>query len=45
MKPKVIYTDEPWNLARPVRSYPGIIGRQHDTDRKQMRLPSEQCAE
>ena len=28
----------PWNLARPVKIFPGIIVRQHLTDRKQMGL-------
>ena len=28
----------PWNLARPVKIFPGIIARRHHTDRKQMGL-------
>ena len=44
-KPKVIYTDTPWNLAQPVKIFPGIIVRQHRTDRKRMGLLREQCAE
>ena len=35
----------PWNLAKPVKIFPGIIARRHHTDRKQMRLLREQCAE
>ena len=35
----------PWNLAKPVKIFPGIIVRQHHTDRKQMGLLREQCAE
>ena len=35
----------PWNLAKPVKIFPGIIARQHHTDQKQMRLLKEQCAE
>ena len=35
----------PWNLASLARNYPGIIVRQHHTDRKQMGLLREQCAE
>ena len=31
----------PWNLANPVKNYPGIILRQHRTDRKQMGLLRE----
>ena len=34
-----------WNLARPVKIFPGIIVRQHHTDQKQMGLLREQCAE
>ena len=33
------------NLAVLVKNYPGIIVRQHRTDRKQMELLREQCAE
>ena len=35
----------PWILARPVKIFPGIIVRRHHTDRKQMGLLREQCAE
>ena len=35
----------PWNLARPVKIFPGIIVRQHHTDQKQMGLVRELCAE
>ena len=35
----------PWNLANPVKTFLGIIVRQHLTDRKQMGLLREQCAE
>ena len=35
----------PWNLAKPVKIFPGIIVRRHPTDRKQMGLLREQCAE
>ena len=35
----------PWNLAKPVKIFPGIIPRPHRTDRKQMGLLREQCAE
>ena len=35
----------PWNLAKPVKIFPGIIVRQHHTDRKQMGLLREQYAE
>ena len=35
----------PWNLAKPVKIFPGVIVRRHHTDRKQMRLLKEQCAE
>ena len=41
-KPKVIYTD---NLAKPVKIFPGIIVRLHHTEKKQMGLLKEQCAE
>ena len=34
-----------WNLASLARNYPGIIVRQHHTDKKQMGLLKEQCAE
>ena len=35
----------PWNLAKLVKIFPGIIVRQHHTDRKQMGLLRKQCAE
>ena len=41
-KPKVNFH---WNLANLVKTLPGIIVRQHRTDRKLMRLLREQCAE
>ena len=34
----------PWILAKPVNTFPGIIARQHLTNRKQMGL-RERCAE
>ena len=44
-KPKVIYTDDSWNLAKLVKISPGIIARLHHTDQKQMGLLKEQCTE
>ena len=35
----------PWNLAKLVKIFPGIIVRRHHTDRKQMGLLREQHAE
>ena len=35
----------PWNLAKPVKTFPGIIVRRHHTDQTQMGLQKEQCAE
>ena len=35
----------PWNLARLVKIFPGIIARLHHTDRRLMGLLKEQCAE
>ena len=35
----------PWNLAKPVKIFHGIIARRHHKDRKQMGLLREQCAE
>ena len=35
----------PWNLAKPVKIFPGIIARRHNTDQKHMGLLKEQCAE
>ena len=34
-----------WNLANPVKIFPGIVVCQHHTDRKRMGLLKEQCAE
>ena len=34
-----------WNLAKFVKIFPRIIVRRHHTDRKQMGLLKEQCAE
>ena len=34
-----------WNLAKLVKIFPGIIVRQHLTDRKLMGLPRERCAD
>ena len=44
-KPKVIYTDNSLNLAKPVKIFPGIIARLHHLDQKQMGLLKEQCAD
>ena len=45
-KPKVIYTDNSLEFfAKPLKIFPGIIVRRHHTDRKQMGLLREQCAE
>ena len=35
----------PWNLARLVKIFPGIIVRRYHTDQKHMRLLEEKCAE
>ena len=35
----------PWNLAKLVKIFLGIIARQHHTDQKQMGLLKDQCAE
>ena len=35
----------PWNLAKPVKTSPGISARLHHTDRRLMVLLKEQCAE
>ena len=35
----------PWNLAKLVKIFPGIIARLHHTDRRLMVLQKEQCAE
>ena len=35
----------PWNLAKSVKIFPGIIVRRHHTDQKQTELLREQCAE
>ena len=45
MEPKVIHTDNSLELANHVKTYLGIIVRQHRTDRKPMGLLREQCAE
>ena len=37
-KRRVITLTMPWNLARPVKIFPGIIARLHHTDQKQMGL-------
>ena len=34
-----------WNLAKPVKIFPGIIVRRHHTDQKHMGLLREMCAE
>ena len=43
--PKSFTLTIPWNLAKPVKIFPGIIARLHHTDQKQMELLKEQCAE
>ena len=43
--PKSFTLKIPWNLAKPIKIFPGIIVRQHHTDQKQMGLLKEQCAE
>ena len=43
--PKSFTLTIPWNLARLVKIFPGIIERQHHTDQKQMGLLREHCAE
>ena len=35
----------PWNLAKPVKIFPGIIVRRHHIDQRLMGLLKEQCAE
>ena len=35
----------PWNLAKLVKIFPGIIARLHHTDQKHMGLLKEQCAD
>ena len=35
----------PWNLAKLVKIFPGIIVRRHHTDQKRMGLLTEQCVE
>ena len=44
-KPKVIHTDNSQILANLVKIFPGIVLRQHPTDRKLMGLMREQYAE
>ena len=43
--PKSFTMTIPWNLAKPVKIFLGIIVRQHHTDHEQMGLRREQCAE
>ena len=43
--PKSFTPTIPWNLARLVKIFPGIIARQHHTNQKQMGLLREQYAE
>ena len=43
--PKSFTLTIPWNLAKLVKIFPGIIVRRHHTDRKQIGLLREQCAE
>ena len=40
-KPKVIYTDNYWNLANPVKNYHGIIEQIHFIAQKQTELQNE----
>ena len=42
--PKPFALTVPWNLAKRVKIFPGIIVHRHHTDRKQMGLLKEQCA-
>ena len=35
----------PWNLAKSVKIFPGIIARPQHTDQKHLELLKEQCAE
>ena len=44
-KPKVIYADNSLEFGKLVKISPGITVRRHHTDRKQMGLLREQCAE
>ena len=43
--PEVIKLTIPWNSTKLVKISPGIIARLHHTDRRQMVLRKEQCAE
>ena len=43
--PKSFTLTIPWNAAKLVKIFPGIIARLHHTDKKQMGLQKEQCAE
>ena len=43
--PKSFTLTIPWNSAKPVKIFPGIIARLHHTDQKQMGLLREQYAE
>ena len=44
-RPKSFTLTIPWNLAKPVKIFPGIMVRRHHTDRKKMGLLREQYAE
>ena len=44
-KPKVIYTANSLEFGKACEDFPGIIVRLHHTDRKQMGLLKERCAE
>ena len=44
-KPKVIYTDNHWNLANPLMTYHGTTVRLHSVDLRRMVLPEEWYAE
>ena len=44
-KPKSFTLTIPWNLAKLVKIFPGIIASQHHTYQKQMGLLKVQCAE
>ena len=43
--PKSFTLTIPWNLAKLVKIFLGMIGRRHHTDQRQMGLLTEQCAE
>ena len=40
-----VYTDNSFEFGKSFEDSPGIIARRHHTDRKQMGLLKEQCAE